>query len=83
MMITISQEKIASWLDNLAQTHNLIAPDEIADILYYRPVQSSSDIVWEYIRPKMSIKDAFFPSTERLLSIEKHGHQIKLIAKTV
>ena len=77
-MITISQEKIASWLDDLTQTHKLIAPAEIAGILYYRPVQSSSDIVWKYIRPKMSIKDAFFPPTERLLSIEKHGQQIKL-----
>jgi len=77
-MTTFSQEEIASWLDDLAQTHELIAPAEIANILYYRPVQSSSDIVWEYVRPKMSIKDAFFPPTERLLSIEKHGQQIKL-----
>jgi sulfhydrogenase subunit beta (sulfur reductase) len=77
-MITISQEEIASWLDDLAQTYKLIAPTEIADILLYRPVQSSSDIVWNYVRPEMSIKDAFFPSTERLLSIEKHGQQIKL-----
>ena len=77
-MITISQEEIASWLDDLAQTYKLIAPTEIADILLYRPVQSSSDIVWNYVRPEMSIKDAFFPSTERLLSIEKHGQQIEL-----
>jgi ferredoxin len=77
-MITISQEEIASWLDGLNETYKLIAPTEIADILLYRPVKSSSNIIWNYVRPEMSIKDAFFPATERLLSIEKHGQQIKL-----
>ena len=77
-MIILSQEEIASWLNDLAQTHKLIAPTEMADILYYRQIQSSSDIVWEYVRPEMSIKDAFFPPTDRLLSIEKYGQQIKL-----
>ena len=77
-MNTISQKEIASWLDDLAQTHKLIAPAEIADILFYRPVQNSSEIVWNYVRPEMSIKDTFFPSTERLLTIEKHSQQFDL-----
>ena len=77
-MITITHEDLAYWLDTLSQEQTLIAPTEVADILYYRPVTNSADIVWKYIRPVMSIKDAFFPSTERLLSIEKQGQHIKL-----
>jgi ferredoxin len=74
----ISQEKLASWLDRLAEEHNLIAPKDVAGVLLYRPVQGSSEVVWDYIRPVMSIKEAFFPATERLLKIEKNGKSVKL-----
>ena len=74
----ISQENLANWLDELAQQQTLIAPKEVASVLLYQQVRDSSDVVWEYIRPVMSIKDAFFPATERLLSIEKNGQGVKL-----
>jgi ferredoxin len=41
-------------------------------------VQSSAEIIWDYIRPVMSIKEAFFPATERLLTIEKNGQSVNL-----
>jgi sulfhydrogenase subunit beta (sulfur reductase) len=77
-MSIISREKLADWLDALAQEQTLVAPKDVSDVLLYRPVQSSAGIVWDYIRPVMSIKEAFFPSTERLLSIEKNGQSVKL-----
>jgi len=71
-------EGLAGWLDRLAQEVNLIAPREIDGVLLYRPVENSGEIVWEFTRPLLSIKEAFFPATERLLTIEKIGQQIKL-----
>ena len=71
-------EGLAGWLDRLAQEVNLIAPREIDGVLLYRPVRNSGEIVWEFTRPLLSIKEAFFPATERLLTIEKIGQQIKL-----
>ncbi len=77
-MSMISRETLANWLDDLAQEQTLIAPKDVAGVLLYHPVQNSAEVVWKYIRPVMSFKDAFFPATERLLTIEKNGQGVKL-----
>ncbi len=77
-MSTISREALSNWLDSLAQEQTLVAPKDVSGVLLYRPVQSSAEVVWDYVRPVMSIKEAFFPSTERLLTIEKNGQTVKL-----
>lgn len=73
-----TREGLASWLDSLAHEVNLIAPQDIDGVLLYRPVKSSMDIVLEFIRPVLSVKEIFFPATERLMTIEKTGQEIKL-----
>ncbi len=77
-MSTLSQETLADWLDALAKEQTMIAPKDVSGVLLYQPVQSSADIVWDYVRPVMSIKEAFFPATERLLTIEKNGQGVRL-----
>jgi ferredoxin len=57
----------------------LIAPHEVAGVLLYRPVESCHEIAWGFGRTVMSVKEAFFPPTERLLTIEKSDGGIKLI----
>jgi ferredoxin len=74
----VSREAISSWLDNLMNQATLIAPHWVDDVLLYRQLSSSEDIVWEFTRPVLSIKEFFLPPTERLLTIEKIGAQIKL-----
>ncbi len=74
----VSRERLAGWLDGLAETKTLIAPREIEGVLLYRPVQSSAEIARGYTRPVLSAKEVFFPSTERLLTIERTGQQIAL-----
>jgi formate hydrogenlyase subunit 6/NADH:ubiquinone oxidoreductase subunit I len=41
-------------------------------------VADSEALVWDYSRPKMSPKEAIFPSTEQLLTIEKHKEDVDL-----
>jgi sulfhydrogenase subunit beta (sulfur reductase) len=77
-MTTISRAALSEWLDTLTQVQTLIAPKDVSGVLLYRPVQNSAEIVWDYVRPVMSVKDAFFPPTERLLTIEKIGQTIDL-----
>ncbi|NDJ78556.1 MAG: sulfite reductase [Chloroflexi bacterium] len=77
-MQLISHSGLATWLDHLAQETTLIAPRNVDGVLLYRPVQSSGDIVWDFVRPVLSVKEAFFPATERVLTIEKTGQQIRL-----
>ena len=77
-MNLIKRKTLTRWLDKTASHLNLIAPKEVEGILLYRPVSKSKEIVWDYIRPVLSAKGAFFPATERLLRIEKNGQSIHL-----
>jgi ferredoxin len=74
----ITREDLSLWLDHLAQKNTLVAPREVEGVLLYRPVKSSSEVTWDYIRPILSAKESLFPGTERLLVIEKTGQEVKL-----
>jgi sulfhydrogenase subunit beta (sulfur reductase) len=74
----ISQSELDTWLDSLAQGQTLIAPREVSGVVLYRAVAGSSGIVKGFGRPMMSIKEVFFPPTERLMTIQKTGTQIQL-----
>jgi ferredoxin len=77
-MNRISLPDLAAQLDLLAQSGGLIAPRHVDGVLLYRPVRSAAEIVWDYIRPVLSIKEYFFAPTERLLFIEKQGAEVRL-----
>jgi sulfhydrogenase subunit beta (sulfur reductase) len=75
-MNILTQAQLVGWLDTLARERPLIAPKEVAGVLLYRPIENSDEITWSSTRPAMSVKEVFFPSTERLLAIEKNGQQV-------
>ncbi len=77
-MSLISKEKLDGWLSAIAKEATLIAPREIGGVLLYRPVAHSNDIVFNFTRPEMSIKEWLFPATDRLMVIEKYRQQIRL-----
>jgi hypothetical protein len=77
-MKLLTREQLAGWLEALARERPLVAPHEAAGVLLYRPVTSSGEIAWGSTRPVMSIKEVFFPPTERLLTIETNGGQVTL-----
>ena len=74
----MSYDTLTAWLDQLAETTTLIAPRDVEGVILYRPVTSSVDIEWDFTRPVLSVKEAVFPATERLLTIEKTGQTIRL-----
>ncbi len=76
--MAINHKKLAKWLDAIAANSTLIAPRDVSGILLYRPVESSQQVVWDTIKPVLSTKEAFFPPTERLLTIKKTGQEIEL-----
>jgi ferredoxin len=77
-MSFISKKNLTDWLDNMGKVVNLVAPRMIEDVLLYKKVEDSSEIVWDYILPVQSIKEVFFPPTERLLTIHKNGDGVQL-----
>jgi sulfhydrogenase subunit beta (sulfur reductase) len=74
----ISQTELEAWLDKMAHMQTLIAPREVSGVMLYRPVAKSDEIATEFTRPVMSIKEIFFPPTERLMLMKKAGMEIKL-----
>jgi ferredoxin len=82
----ISQSDLESWLDGIANARTLIAPRQVAGLILYRPVAKSDEIAWNGQsprsspsgRPVLSVKEIFFPPTERMFSIQKTGQKIRL-----
>ncbi|MEW6567052.1 MAG: 4Fe-4S dicluster domain-containing protein [Chloroflexota bacterium] len=72
-MKAITRDALAAWLDRLASEQTLIAPRRIEGVLLYRPVSRSDEIApmsGEQLRPVVSVKQALFPPTEPLMTIE-------------
>ena len=74
----ISQFELDDWLDGLARAQTLIAPRNVSGVVLYRPVTGSAEIEKRVTRPAMSVKEVFFPPTERLLVIQKTGMGISV-----
>lgn len=77
-MKTIPSEALGAWLEGLTRFATVIAPCDVNGILLYRSITDSSQIIWDSSRPLLSIKEVFFPSTERLLTIARTDQQIEL-----
>lgn len=73
------QADLNCWLDDLAQKTTLVAPREVSGITLYHTVENCQQVNLGFTRPKMSIKNALFPITDELFSIEvkKDGVQIQ------
>jgi sulfhydrogenase subunit beta (sulfur reductase) len=82
----ISQVELEAWLDGISNARTLIAPRHVDGILLYRPVAKSDEIAWygktpgsaNTGHPVLSVKEIFFPPTERLFTIQKTGQEIRL-----
>jgi sulfhydrogenase subunit beta (sulfur reductase) len=79
MMSLISKEKLDIWLSAIAKESTLIAPKQTDGVLLYLPIIHHEEIVFNFTRPEMSIKEWLFPATDRLMAVEKNKQQIKLI----
>ncbi len=71
--------ELRGWLDRLAQAEgtDVIAPREVDGHLFYRPISAGDQVLFDYQRPELSVKEYLFPPTELLLRIEKRGSEIR------
>ncbi len=76
-MKVLTRSQLEGWLDALAERVMLVAPvkaevgDDGGEKLFYRRVQDSAEIVWDFERTDMSPKTWLFPATESILMIEQ------------
>ena len=69
---------LADWLDGLAKRVILIAPRAVGEQILYEPVPESSEIIFDFGKTDLPVKEYFLPSTHVLLSIEKGRAGVKL-----
>lgn len=74
----VSREQLYHWLAQMAGEVRLIAPKDINGYVLYRSIEQVDEIVLDYSKPVLSIKDSFLPPTEKLFLIEKSAGELKI-----
>lgn len=74
----ITHSDLSGWLDELAWKTRLIAPRQVGGKMLYQPVERYSQVAWGSSRPDLPVKEAFFPPTEQLFSMQVVGNQVQL-----
>lgn len=74
----VSRSDLNNWLDGIAAGRTLIAPRDVEGMVLYRQVENSAQIAAAFTRPVLSVKEVFFPPTERLFTIQKTGQEVHL-----
>ena len=77
-MKVTTRDDVMAWLDGLANSLTLIAPTAVEEQVLYRPVAESSEIVFDFAKSDLPVKDYFFPSTHTLLSVERGGEGTRI-----
>jgi ferredoxin len=77
MKIT-SRKKLEAWLDALVEHHTVIAPRLVEDELLYRPVASSTEVIFDFERTGLSPKTFLLPDTQVMLEVEKQGKEVAM-----
>ncbi len=75
----ISREQVLQWLAQLTGEMGLIAPKDIDGYVFYRKIDDADEILLDYTKPVLSIKDVFFPPSDKLFLIEKSAEELKLL----
>ena len=74
----ISRNDFEAWLRGLSDGRTLYAPVEDEGVLLYQAIKDLDEIVWDFSRPVKSIKELFFPQTERLMVIKQNGGNVTI-----
>jgi sulfhydrogenase subunit beta (sulfur reductase) len=70
-MKVATSDRLMDWLDGLSERFTLIAPRAVEEQVLYRPVDGSSEIVFDFVKTDLPVKEYFLPATHVLLSVEK------------
>jgi len=78
MMKVTTKDNLTAWLDKLAKSYAFIAPKAVEEQILYRRVAGSSEIIFDFARTDLSVKEYFLPSTHVILSIERGEEGIRV-----
>ena len=72
----LQKEKLPEFLEGLMARNRVIAPVEEGDHSVYRPLEKAGDLCLDYIRPRMSAKEVFFPQNEVMFYYNKRTQKM-------
>ncbi len=76
MLQIISKKELLSWLNGLTGKAAVVAPTCVGELLLFRPVKSSKEIVLDFQNTTISPKEWFFPATDSLFTVERNNSQL-------
>ncbi len=79
----ISKKDLRSWLGQIPEGRNLVAPTKVDDLVLFRRIDRAEDIVFDFDNTDLSPKEWFFPLTETLFAVERKDGQVELIPSEV
>ena len=83
MSQVISKKNVTTWLGQLMEKCNLVAPIRIDDLVLFKKVGQIEDIALDFQNTTLSPKEFLFPSSETIFSVVKNDGQVKLIPAEV
>jgi sulfhydrogenase subunit beta (sulfur reductase) len=79
----ISRKDLLSWLSQLIESHDLVAPTKVEELTLFKKVGQVEDIAFDFDNTTLSPKEFFFPSSETLFSVVRKDGQVELIPAKV
>ncbi|MFC1899633.1 4Fe-4S dicluster domain-containing protein [Chloroflexota bacterium] len=74
MTKVLSKKALLSWLGNLIKEQTIIAPTRVDELILFRPIKDTDNIVLDFHNTAISPKEYFFPETDVLFTIDnKNG----------
>lgn len=67
----ISKKELLSWLSSLLRERVVIAPTRVDELILFRPIKSTDDIIFDFHNTTISPKEWFFPMTDVMFTIDR------------
>ena len=77
-MRVASRDDLTAWLDGLSKNSILIAPKSVGEQILYKPVADGSEVVLDFAKADLPIKEYFLPATHAMLAIKRDAAGISL-----
>jgi len=80
----ITKKNLLTWLGQLMESCNLVAPTQVEELVLFKKICQVDDIAFDFQNTNISPKEFFFPASETIFSVvNKEDGQIELIPAEV
>ncbi len=70
-MLILNKHELIDNIKSLFKDYEIVGPSQLDGKLYFRPVKSMDEVVWDFVNPVNNIKDFFFPPSQVLYELRQ------------